>query len=67
MLRELPPLERTALDLAHSGGLAVPAIAQALGEDPADVRRALRAALLHIGRAASTPEPATAYATFLLP
>ena len=51
MLRGLPPLERAALDLAHTGRLAVGEIAVALGEDPADIRRALRVALLQIGRA----------------
>ncbi|MEO8538670.1 MAG: hypothetical protein ABI577_02945 [bacterium] len=42
-------LERSALELAHSGGMSVSAIASALGEQPAVVRAALRSALLRLG------------------
>ncbi len=45
----LGQLQRSALELAHSGGMSVAAIAEALDEDPAKVRQALRDALLRLG------------------
>lgn len=45
----LGDLERAALELTHSGGMTVSAIAEALGEDPGRVRQALREALLRLG------------------
>jgi DNA-directed RNA polymerase specialized sigma24 family protein len=45
----LGQLERSALELAHSGGMGVAAIAEALDEEPATVRQALRDALLRLG------------------
>ncbi len=45
----LGQLERSALELAHSGGMSVAAIAESLDEDPAKVRQALRDALLRLG------------------
>lgn len=48
-LESLGQLERSALELAHSGGLGVAAIAESLDEEPAAVRQALRNALLRLG------------------
>ncbi len=45
----LGTLQRSALELAHSGGLGVQAIAEVLGEEPAVIRGALREALLTLG------------------
>ena len=45
----LGELERSALELAHSGGMTVSAIAEALDQEPAKVRQALREALLRLG------------------
>lgn len=48
----LGQLERSALELAHSGGMSVAAIAETLEEEPAKVRLALREALLRLGASA---------------
>lgn len=47
-LESLERLQRSALELAHRRGMNVEAIASALDEEPAAIRRALREALLRL-------------------
>jgi DNA-directed RNA polymerase specialized sigma24 family protein len=48
----LPQLERSALELAHTCGMNVQAIAEVLQQEPSAVRGALRSGLLQLGRLA---------------
>lgn len=53
-IESLAAAERRALDLVYFGGLRVDEAAELLGQPPAETRKALRTALLTIGRALPT-------------
>ena len=52
----LDQVQRSALELAHGGGLSVAEIAGVLGKEPSLVRSALRSALLQLGALARESE-----------